>query len=35
MFALKTHWPWREAVLLLTGVRPPDVGKAGPRIDAT
>ena len=25
-FALTTTWPWREAVLLLTGVRPPEIG---------
>ena len=35
MFALKTHWPWKEAVLLLTGIRPPEVGMTGPRADAT
>jgi len=28
--ALETHWPWKEAVLLLTGIRPPVVGKTGP-----
>ena len=35
MSALETHWPWKEAALLLTGVRPPEVGKTGPRADAT
>ena len=35
MSALATHWPWKEAVLLLTGVRPPAVGPTGPRPDAT
>jgi len=27
MSALQTHWPWKEAVLVLTGVRPPAVGR--------
>jgi hypothetical protein len=35
MSALETNWPWKEAVLLLTGVRPPEVGPTGPRQDAT
>ena len=35
MSALQTYWPWKEAVFLLTGVRPPEVGKTGPRDNAT
>lgn len=33
MSALETHWPWKEAVLVLTGSRPPAVGRPGPRTD--
>ncbi|MEP6475509.1 MAG: hypothetical protein ABJC74_17415 [Gemmatimonadota bacterium] len=35
MSALKTDWPWKEAVLRLTGVRPPEFGKTGPRADGS